>query len=261
MMTTTSEPSGRGVVRRFEGRTVLVTGASRGLGRAVALAFAAEGAHVLLGYLAREADARDALRAAIQAGGEGSLAPFDVRDRRAVEAAIGQALAARGAIDVLVNNAGIARDEAFPLMAEESWDDVLSVNLGGVFHCCRAVARPMIARGRGAIINVASVAAVHASPGQVNYAASKGGVLSLTRTLAAELAPRDVRVNAVVPGILGTGMAARTDRRALAHKQGGIPLGRSGTAEEIARVILFLASDDASYIVGQAIVADGGLSL
>lgn len=237
---------------------VVLSGGSRGLGLGFAQHLLARG-DVVATFARTRTEGVDALEA--EHGERFVFRELDVTDADAVHGFVRQIARSHGRVDALVNNAGIARDEAFPLMAEESWDDVLSVNLGGVFHCCRAVARPMIARGRGAIVNVASVAAVHASPGQVNYAASKGGVLSLTRTLAAELAPRGVRVNAVVPGILGTGMAARTDRRAMEPKRGGVPLGRSGTAEEIARVILFLASDDASYVVGQAIVADGGLSL
>lgn len=242
-------------------RTVFVTGASRGLGRAVAQAFGARGDHVYVGYRARAAEAEETLRLVREAGGDGAAIGLDVRDRAAVDGAMAAILAERGAIDVLVNNAGIAHDALFPLMTEESWEEVVAVNLGGVFHCCRAAVRAMAARKAGAIINVASVAGAHASPGQANYAASKGGVIALTRTLAAELAPRGIRVNAVVPGILSTGIAARLDRRIAEEKRGAIPLGRFGTAEEVAKVIAFLASEDAAYIVGQAIVIDGGLSL
>jgi 3-oxoacyl-[acyl-carrier protein] reductase len=178
-----------------------------------------------------------------------------------VDAAVDGIVAARGAPAVVVNNAGVARDEPFAMMSASSWDEVLATNLGGTFNVCRAVARPMMGQRSGAIVNVASVAGLHASAGQANYAASKGGVLAFTRTLAAEMAPRGIRVNAVVPGLCSTGMAARLDRRVAEQKRAGIPLGRFGTGEEIARVVLFLASDDAAYVVGQAIVADGGLSL
>ncbi|MEP7125726.1 MAG: glucose 1-dehydrogenase [Byssovorax sp.] len=246
---------------RFAGQTVIVTGASRGLGRAIAAAFGAEGAHVVIGYRARVEEAAESLRLVRAAGGDGVAIPFDVSDRAAVDAAVARVLAERGAVDVLVNNAALTRDELFPLMTEESWSEVIAINLGGVFHTTRAVVRPMIARKKGAIVNVASVAAVHASPGQANYAASKGGVLALTRTLAAELAPRGVRVNAVVPGLFAAGMAARLDPRTAERKREAIPLGRFGAAEEIAGAVLFLASDAASYVVGQALVVDGGLSL
>jgi len=242
-------------------RTVFITGASRGLGRAIAQAFGAQGAHVYIGYRARARDADETLRLVREAGGDGAPLAADVRDRLAVDDAVARITAERGAIDVLVNNAGVARDELFPLMAEESWEEVIAVNLGGAFHCCRAVVRAMIGRKQGVIINVASVAGVHASPGQANYAASKGGVIALTRTLAAELAPRGIRVNAVVPGFLEAGIAARLDPRIAAQKRGQIPLGRFGAPEEVAKAVVFLASEDAAYIVGQALVIDGGLSL
>jgi 3-oxoacyl-[acyl-carrier protein] reductase len=245
---------------RFAGRTVLVTGASRGLGRAIAEAFGGEGAFVYVGYRARQGEAEETLRGIREAGGEGAALALDVRDRAAVERAVGRIVAERGAPAVVVNNAGVASDELFATMSDEGWDEVLAVNLGGTFNVCRAVARPMMGKKSGAIVNVASVAGLHASAGQANYAASKGGVLALTRTLAVELAPRGIRVNAVVPGLCAVGMAARLDRRVADQKRAAIPLGRFGTGEEIARVVLFLASEDAAYVVGQAIVADGGLS-
>ena len=196
-----------------------------------------------------------------EAGGDGNLLAADARDRAAVVAAVDRVTLERGGLDVLVNNAGLAGDEPFAMMAQESWDDVIAVNLDGVFHFCRAAVRPMLARKRGAIINVASVAGLRASVGQANYAASKGGVLALTRTLGAELAPRGIRVNAVVPGLIAAGMAARLDRRVAERARAAIPLGRFGAAEEVAKVVVFLASDDAAYVVGQALVVDGGLSL
>ncbi len=253
-------PAARPMSARFTGRTVLVTGASRGLGRAIAEAFGREGAFVYVGFRARQAEAEETLRRLREAGGDGAALAIDVRDRAAVEGAVERVVAERGAPSVVVNNAGVARDELFATMSGESWDEVLSVNLGGTFNVCRAVARPMMGRKSGAIVNVASVAGLHASPGQANYAASKGGVIALTRTLAVELAPRGIRVNAVVPGLCAAGMAARLDRRVAEQKRAAIPLGRFGAGDEIARVVLFLASDDAAYVVGQAIVADGGLS-
>lgn len=245
---------------RFAGRTVLVTGASRGLGRAMAVAFAAEGAFVLVGYLARAREAEETLALVRAAGADGRAVPFDVRDRAAVTSAVDGITRERGPIGVLVNNAGIARDELFPLMEQESWDDVVATNLGGLYHCTRAVVRPMIAAGRGAIVNVGAVSALRASPGQVNYAASKGGLVAFTRALGAELAPRGVRVNAVIPGAIAAGLAARLDRRVADRIRGAVPLGRFGTAEEVASAVLFLASDEASYIIGHALVVDGGLS-
>jgi 3-oxoacyl-[acyl-carrier protein] reductase len=246
---------------RFAGKVVAVTGASRGLGRALAVAFAREGASVVVGYRSRERDAQAAVEEARAAGGTATAIAFDVTDAAATSAAFDRVRSELGAVDVLVNNAGVARDNLLPMMSDDDFDQVVGVNLRGAFVCCRAVVKPMIARGDGAIVNIASVSGLRGSPGQASYSASKGGLIALTRTLAAELAPRGIRVNAVVPGYLATGMAARMDRRKLDDGIARTPLGRAGTADEVARAVLFLASSDASYIVGQAIAVDGGLSL
>lgn len=240
---------------------MLVTGASRGLGEAMAVAFAAEGAFVYAGFRSNDRGAAATLEAMKKAGGDGAALAIDVRDGKSVDAAFERMLTERKQVDVLVNNAAVLHDNLLALMAPDEWEDVLSTNLGGVFRCTRAVVRSMLARGKGSIVNVASVAGTRASPGQTSYSASKGGVLALTRTLAAELGPKGVRVNAVVPGLISAGMVARMDRRLMNKRQEGIPLGRLGTAEEVAKVALFLASDDAAYVVGQAIVVDGGLTL
>jgi 3-oxoacyl-[acyl-carrier protein] reductase len=248
-------------MRRFEGATVLVTGASRGLGRGIATAFGREGAFVWVGYRVQAAAAQETLAAVREAGGDGAAVALDVSDAARVDAAVDELLGQRPALDVVVNNAGVARDELFPVMQRESWRQVLATNLDGTFNVCRAVARPMMGRKRGAIVNVASVAGQRASVGQVNYAASKGGVLALTQSLAAELAPRGIRVNAVVPGLCAAGLVETLDRRVVEARKQHIPLRRLGTADEVARAVLFLASDDAAYIVGQALVVDGGLTL
>ena len=246
---------------RWEDSTVLVTGASRGLGRSIAKAFAAEGAFIGLGYHRFDQKAEQTLAEIQDMGGSATLVKADVRDAEAVDRAIRVFLAQRDGIDVLVNNAAIVDDKPFALMSADSWTAVLQTNLGGVYNCSRAVVRAMMAKGKGAIVNIGSVAGLIASPGQANYAASKAGIMALTRTLAVELAPKGIRVNTVVPGFLTEGMAQRLDRQRAEDRRSLIPLARFGNPEEVAHAVLFLASDDASYITGQQLVVDGGLSL
>jgi 3-oxoacyl-[acyl-carrier protein] reductase len=248
-------------MRRFEGSEVIVTGASRGLGRGIAEAFAAEGARVWIGYRNRTDEASAVVSAIETAGGRARALAFDVRDDSAVEEAFKRVLAEAAHVDVLVNGAGVNRDGWFPLLDRESWDDVMRTNLDGAVRCTRAVVPSMWTRRQGAIVNLASASALRASPGQANYAASKGALLALTRTLGAELAPKGIRVNAVVPGLIDAGMVARLDKRVLGDKAALIPAGCLGTVEDVAHAVLFLASKDARYIVGQALAVDGGLTL
>jgi len=243
------------------GASVLVTGASRGLGRAIAVAFGVERAHVWVGFARRVDEAEESVRLVQEAGGSAAPLRFDVTVSSEVEAAVGAAVAERGGLDVLVHAAGVGRDSLFALSEPDDWDEPIRVNLGGALRVTRAALRPMLAAGRGAIVHIGSVAGMRASPGQAGYSASKGGLVALVRTLAAELAPRGIRVNAVVPGLCAAGMARRLDRRIVAERLGRIPLGRLGRGEEVAQVALFLASDRSRYVVGQAIAVDGGLSL
>lgn len=246
---------------RWDGSTVLVTGASRGLGSTIAKAFGAEGAFVGIGYHRFDKGAEQTLAEIRDIGGDATLVKADVSDAEAVDRVIKAFLVQCDGIDVLVNNAAIVDDKPFALMSANSWTAVLETNLSGVFNCSRAVVRSMMAKGKGAIVNIGSVAGLIASPGQTNYAASKAGIMALTRTLAVELAPKGIRVNTVVPGFLTEGMAQRMDRQLAKDRRSLIPLARFGNPEEVTRAVLFLASDDASYITGQHLIVDGGLSL
>ena len=246
---------------RFRGRTVVVTGASRGLGQHLALAFAREGAYVAIGYRSHRDEAEATFLACRDAGGDAELAGFDVRDRDAVRRALAELDRKREGIDVLVNNAGVHRDALFAVAPPDDWDEVVSVNVTGVYNCTHAVVRPMMARRRGAIINVASVSALRPTDGRAAYAASKTAVIGFTRAIARELAPSGVRVNAIVPGYVETGMAARLDWKRREQATERVPLGRFATPDEVSAAALFLASDEARYVIGHALVVDGGLSL
>jgi len=242
---------------RLEGRVAVVTGGSRGLGAAICARLAAEGASVHVGYRRREEDAQ---RVVATCGANATPLQLDVREQPSVDAAFRAVLARHRRVDVLVCAAAVHHDGFLAMMSDDAWGDVLRTNVDGTMRCVRAVLRPMIAAGRGSVVAVGSVAGLRASPGQANYAASKGAVLALVKTLAAEVGGKGVRVNAVVPGLFDAGMAARlpADRKAAMVER--IPLGRPGAAEELASAVAFLASDDASYVTGQSLVVDGGLS-
>ena len=246
---------------KLEGRVVLVTGASRGIGAAIAKACAAEGARVIVNY-ARNADAAaDVVRGIEAEGGQAALQRADVGDAEAVNGMIDAVLEKYGALDVLVNNAGITRDNLLAVMSDEEWDDVLRVNAGGVFRLCRAVARPMMARKRGRIVNVSSVAGTKGGKGQTNYAASKGAIEAFTRALAVELAPKGINVNAVAPGVIVTEMSAFVREAAGDEVLSRILLKRYGNPEDVARAVVFLASEDAAYITGVTLPVDGGFKM
>lgn len=243
----------------LDGRHALVTGASRGIGRAVALAFAAEGASVALNFAGNVA-AAEAVRAEIEsAGGKAILVPADVSDENAVEDMVKTVTEAFGNIDILVNNAGITRDGLLLRMKEEDWDAVLNTNLKGVFLCTKAVSKFMMKKRYGRIVNMASVVGVTGNASQANYAAAKAGVIGFTKAMAKELASRGITVNAIAPGFIRSDMTDVLPDKVKEAMLAEIPLGRAGEPADVAKAALFLASDQAAYITGQVLKVDGGM--
>lgn len=241
------------------GRVVLVTGGSRGIGRSIVLAFAEPGNVVAIGYRSGEEAAAGVLAELRGRGAEGMVLQADVTDLAQVRSMIDTLVSRCNRIDVLVNNVGGSRDGLLTLMDPADWDAVLDLNLKGVFHCCKVVTRHMLAERGGAIVNVSSLSGITGLPGQTNYAAAKGGVNAFTKALAQEVARFGIRVNAVAPGLVATEMVAQipaTQRERLVSR---IPMGRMAHPEEIAAVVKFLASDEASYITGQVIQVTGGI--
>jgi len=240
-------------------RVVLVTGASKGIGRSVALAFAEAGAVVGVNFRSDEEGAATVVGEIGRRGGTGVALQADVSDMHQVRAMVEGLLSRYNRIDVLVNNAGGNRDALLAFMSPDDWDFVLDVNLTGVFQCCKAVVRPMMTQRRGAIVNVSSLSGITGLPGQVNYAAAKGGVNALTRALAQEVARFGIRVNAVAPGLVETEIAARLPAAQREQLLSKVPLARMATPEDVAGVVKFLASDQASYMTGQVIQVTGGI--
>jgi 3-oxoacyl-[acyl-carrier protein] reductase len=243
---------------KLKDKVALVTGASRGLGKAIALELAAQGARVTVNYLKSAAPAEEVVQQIISRGGTAAAVQADITSLPEVEKMVDGLYEQCGRIDILVNNAGVTRDELLLSMTPEDWEMVIKTNLGGLFNCTKAVAKYMMVQKSGRIINISSVAGERGGRGQSNYAASKGGINAFTRSVAMELAPKKVTVNAVAPGVVETEMSSTVIRRAKDIILDSVALKRLGQPEEIAKVVAFLASDDSSYITGEVIRVDGG---
>jgi 3-oxoacyl-[acyl-carrier protein] reductase len=244
----------------FKGKTALVTGASRGIGRAIAVALARGGAKVALNYAGNEAAAKEALELVQKAGAErAQLYRFDVADPAACAQAVDAVVKEMGGLDVLVNNAGIALDQLVMRVKDEDWQRQIQVNLTGAFNLIRAATRPMMKARGGAIVNLTSVVGEMGNAGQAAYASTKAGLIGLTKAVARELASRNVRVNAVAPGYIDTDMTAALPEAAKSKLTEMIPLARLGTAEDVARAVAWLASDQASYVTGEVLRVNGGM--
>lgn len=243
----------------FEGKVVMVTGGSRGIGRACAVAFGKQQATVVVTYAGNEAAASETVKLVEAAGGKGHAVRFDVADSAACAAAVDEVVKAHGRLDVLVNNAGVAVDGLVMRFKDEDWDRVLDTNLKGAFALVRAASRPMMKQKGGAIINVSSVVGEMGNAGQAAYAASKAGLIGLTKSVARELASRNIRCNAVTPGFIQTDMTAGLGGELQDKLLAQVPLGRLGSAEEVASAVLFLASDAAAYVTGETLKVNGGM--
>lgn len=246
---------------RLSGQRALVTGASRGIGRAVALRLASEGASVALNYNSGRAEAEAVAAEIAAAGGSAVTLQGNVADTAQAEALVDAAVEALGGLDILVNNAGITRDNLLMRLSEDDWDAVVDTNLKGAFLCTKAAIRPMLRQRSGRIVNMSSVVAITGNPGQANYTAAKAGLIGFTRTVAREVASRGITVNALAPGFIATQMVDSIPEELQAQIRERIPLGAFGTPEDVAGCVAFLASADAAYITGQVLSIDGGLGL
>lgn len=247
------------IEKMLKGKAALVTGASRGIGRAIALELAKAGAKVAVNYAGSEKKAQEVVDQIRQSGGEAFKIQANVASSDEVTGMVKEVVKQFGSLDILVNNAGITRDNLLMRMKEEEFDQVIDTNLKGVFLCTKAVTRQMMRQKSGRIINIASIVGVAGNPGQANYVAAKAGVIGLTKTTARELASRNILVNAVAPGFITTDMTDQLPEEAKEEMLAQIPLNRLGKPEDVASVVRFLASDDAGYMTGQTLHVDGGM--
>lgn len=245
----------------FDQRTAIVTGGSRGIGRAVCLELARQGVNIVLCYAGNAQRAAQTVEECESLGVKALAVQCNVADAQEVMALVDAALAQFGRVDILVNNAGITRDKLLMTMSEEDFDAVLDTNLKGAFLCMKAVTRTMMKQRYGRIVNLSSVVGLHGNAGQVNYAASKAGVIGMTKSAAKELASRNITVNAVAPGFIDTDMTQALPERVKTGLLAAIPAGHLGAAEDVANAVAFFASDEAAYITGQVLAIDGGMSM
>lgn len=243
----------------LDGQVAIVTGASRGIGKAVAIALARVGAKVVINYAGNAQAAEEVRKTIVNDGGQAITFQADVADSAAVDAMVKAAVDTYGKIDILVNNAGITRDALLMRMKDEDWDAVINTNLKGIFYCTKAVSKLMMKQRSGKIINMTSVVGIMGNAGQANYAAAKAGVIGFTKSMARELAARGITVNAIAPGFIATDMTHGLTEQVKADLATKIPLNRLGAAEDVAAAVVFLASDSANYITGQTLNVDGGM--
>jgi len=246
-------------MKLLQGKTALITGASRGIGRGIALKFAEQGANVAFTYLSSVEKGMELQKELEAYGVKAKGYRSDAADFAAAELLVNSVITDFGAVDVLVNNAGITRDTLLMRMSEQQWDEVMNANLKSVFNLTKAITKPMLKQRKGSIINISSVVGVKGNAGQANYAASKAGIIGFTKSVALELGSRNIRSNAIAPGFIETEMTAALDQKTVESWREGIPLKRGGTAEDVANAVMFLASDMSAYITGQVISVCGGM--
>jgi 3-oxoacyl-[acyl-carrier protein] reductase len=243
----------------LDGKVAIVTGASRGIGRAIALSMASAGAHIVINYAGNEAAAKEVADEVAKLGRQSLIIQANVANSAEVAQMVDETVKTFGKVDILVNNAGITKDNLLMRMKEDEWDDVIAINLKGVYNCLKAVTRPMMKQRSGRIINISSVVGAIGNAGQANYVAAKSGVIGLTKSAARELASRGITVNAIAPGFIETDMTAKLGEDIQKSLLDQIPLQRLGKPEDIAYMATFLASEQASYMTGQTLHIDGGM--